>query len=76
MIRQVEYHPDAKLEMIKASRWYDDKADGLGLNFLFEVKNAESHIVHNPQLWPDYETGTKRYIMQKFPFAVIYLTLK
>jgi toxin ParE1/3/4 len=74
MLRQAEYHPEAKSEMQESASWYDDKVDDLGLDFLLEVKNAESHIVQNPELWPNYEAGTRRYIMQRFPFAVIYLT--
>lgn len=74
MLRQAEYHPEAKSEIIESASWYDDKVDGLGLEFLFEVKNAESHIVQNSELWPNYEAGSRRYIMKRFPFAVIYLT--
>jgi len=73
MPRQVEYHPEAKSEIRKSANWYDDKVDGLGLEFLLEVRNAESQIVQNPELWPVYEAGTRRYMMKKFPFAVIYL---
>jgi len=49
------------------------KVDGLGLEFLLAVKDAESKILQNPELWPIYEAGTRRYLMQRFPFAVIYL---
>lgn len=73
MLRQVEYHPDAKIEIREAVIWYDDKADGLGLEFLLEVRNAESLICQDPELWPIYEEGTRRYLIQRFPFAVIYL---
>ena len=73
MIEQVEYHPEAKSEMQESAIWYDDKAGGLGLEFLFEVRKAESLICRNPELWPIYEVGTRRYVMQRFPFAVIYL---
>ena len=73
MLRQVEYHPEAKLEIRNSAIWYDDKADGLGLEFLLELRNAESLIRKNPELWPNYEAGTRRCVMQRFPFAVIYL---
>ena len=76
MPRQVEYHPEANSEIRKSANWYDDKVDGLGLEFLLEVRNAESQIVQNPELWPVYEGGTRRYVMQRFPFAVIYLVSK
>ena len=73
MLRQVEYHPEAKAEMQSSGIWYDGKVDGLGLEFLLEVRDAESRILQNPELWPIYEAGTRRYVMQRFPFAVIYL---
>jgi hypothetical protein len=44
MLRKIEYHPQAKLEIQQSARWYDDKVDGLGLEFLHEVKSAESKI--------------------------------
>ena len=44
MLRKIEYHPQAKLEIQQSARWYDDKVDGLGLEFLLEVKSAESKI--------------------------------
>jgi len=48
MIRKIEYHPLAKLEIQESAHWYDDKMDGLGLEFLLEVKSAESKIQKNP----------------------------
>ena len=74
MLKQVEYHPKATSEMRQSAIWYDNQVNGLGLEFLLEVRNAESHIVKNPELWSVYEAGTRRYIMQRFPFSVIYLT--
>ena len=73
MLRQVEYHPKAKAEIQKSANWYDKKVDGLGLEFLLEVKAAESKIVKNPESWAIYEHGTRRYIMKRFPFSIIYL---
>lgn len=73
MLRQVEYHPEAKSEIRESGIWYDLKVDGLGLEFLLEVRKSEFRILQNPELWPIYEAGTRRYVMQRFPFAIIYL---
>jgi len=73
MLRQVEYHPEAKSEIQESGIWYDDKVDGLGLEFLLEIRDVEFRILQDPELWPIYEVGTRRYVMQRFPFAVIYL---
>ena len=48
MLRKIEYHPSAKLEIQKSAQWYDDRMKGLGLEFLLEVKSAESNIQKNP----------------------------
>lgn len=73
MLREVEYHPMAQAEIQESVIWYDNKIDGLGLGFMLEVKASESKIARNPETWPNYEAGTKRYLMKKFPYAIIYL---
>ena len=73
MPRIIEYHPLAKLELQESARWYDDRMTGLGFEFLLEVKSAESKIQKNPDTWPNYEEGTKRFLLKKFPYAIIYL---
>ena len=60
MLRQVEYHPEAKAEMQSSAIWYDGKIDGLGLEFLLEVRDAESRNLQNPELWPNYGRITRR----------------
>jgi toxin ParE1/3/4 len=47
--------------------------NGLGLEFLLEVKSAESKIQKHPDTWQNYEEGTKRFLLKKFPYAIIYL---
>ncbi|MEW5766627.1 MAG: type II toxin-antitoxin system RelE/ParE family toxin [bacterium] len=74
MVRPVEYHSQAKAEIQEAIKWYDDKVEGLGLEFLFEVRYAESKIIQAPEMWPTYEGETRRYLLKRFPFGVIYLT--
>lgn len=73
MPRSVEYYPEARLEIIDTFNWYDEKALGLGLEFLNEVHIAESEIARNPELGQIYESGTKRFLLNRFPLALIYL---
>lgn len=73
MPRIIEYHPLAKLELQESARWYNDKMDGLGLELLLEVKSAESKIQKNPDTWQNYEEGTKRFLLKRFPYGIIYL---
>ena len=73
MVKQVEYYPEARIEIEKSANWYDDKVEGLGLEFLLEIRYAESQIVKHPEMWATYEGETRRYLLKKFPFSIIYL---
>jgi hypothetical protein len=73
MARQVEYHPKSKIEIREAADWYDYKVDGLGLEFLLELRSAESQITNDTEMWPLYEGETRRYLLKRFPFSVIYI---
>jgi len=39
------------LEIQESARWYERRVAGLGLEFLLEVKSAESKIQENPYTW-------------------------
>ena len=71
--KQVKYHPEAKIEIQEAIKWYDRKADGLGLEFVFEVRQAETTILQDPEVWPFYVYETRRFLLKRFPFAIVYL---
>lgn len=66
--------PKRKQKYKKQLIGYDDKVEGLGLEFLFEVRYAESKIIQAPEMWPTYEEETRRYLLKRFPFGVIYFT--
>jgi len=43
------------------------------MNILGEVATAaESAIVRRPEAWPSFEHGTRRYLLRRFPFSVVY----
>ena len=73
MKRKVEYHPEARAEIHNTANWYDKRTEGLGLEFLLEVRFAESQIIQHSDMWPIYEGDTRRYLLKKFPFSIIYL---
>ena len=73
---KLEYHPAAKSEIIDSREWYDKQARGLGLEFLRDLQRAEQKILANPLLYPFYEGETRRILLDKFPFSLIYLFSK
>ena len=70
---RVEYHPAAKREIVASKNWYDKQSEGLGLEFLLEVKKSEKKVIENPKMYPFYEGETQRFLLDRFPFSLIYL---
>jgi len=70
--RSVEIHPEAVLEAQAAREWYSGHSALLGRAFLAELDRAIDSITEHPHRWPKFESGTRRYLMRRFPFMVIY----
>ena len=68
----LEFHPEALAELERAKTWYDSQRPGLGESFFQEITTAISRIREAPSTWPEYQRGTRRFLVHRFPFAVIY----
>jgi plasmid stabilization system protein ParE len=40
--------------------------------FLSEIYDALENLAQWPQRWPFYQHGTRRFVLHRFPFSVIY----
>jgi toxin ParE1/3/4 len=67
------FHPEASRELEAADDWYFSRNFDASIDFLFEVDAAIASIAHAPHRWPKYLYGTRRLVMQRFPFSVVYL---
>jgi toxin ParE1/3/4 len=71
-VRTVILHPDAYQELVQARDWYEERVAGLGEKFFLEVESAVLSIQDSPESWPNYVRGAKRFLVHRFPFAIIY----
>jgi toxin ParE1/3/4 len=72
----VEFHPEA-LEEAKAARdWYAEHSLIASKAFLSEMIHSVEKVSEDPEIWPLYEKGTRRYVFPRFPFSLIYRTIK
>lgn len=67
---------EAEIELWKAAEYYESKSPGLGLDFLTEVETSIESIRRFPQQWPVREDGTRRCLVHRFPYLVVYMYLK
>src|SRR5262249_43774305 len=70
--RELEYLDEALQEVEAAARWYAERSAAAAAAFSVEIDAAESSIVRLPEAWPPFVHGTRRYLLQRFPFSVVY----
>lgn len=68
-------HPAALDEAEKAARWYRERSARSAAEFVGEVNHALDRILAAPQRWPAGPWGTRKVLLHRFPFAVIYREL-
>ena len=68
----IEFHPDARTEVLEAFDWYAQHSEAVANSFLAELEFAGNAIQESPELWAAYLHGTRRYLMKRFPFVVVY----
>lgn len=66
------FHELAESEFDKAVDFYEDCQHGLGLEFAQEVYAAIALIVRFPDAWSPMSHNTRRCLVNRFPFGVIY----
>ena len=72
MTRELEYLEEALQEGEAAARWYAERSVTAAAGFSDEIDAAESANVRLPEAWPPFDHGTRRYLLQRFPFSVVY----
>lgn len=71
-MRRIIIHPDADRELEQAQTWYEERVVGLGAKFFSEIESAVLNIQNSPGTWPNYVKGTRRFLVHRFPFAIVY----
>ncbi len=73
--KEVEFHEAASLEFEAAFDWYLERSAPAAARFASELNRAIGSIADAPQRWPEGRHGTRKFLLRRFPFAVIYREL-
>ena len=65
-------HPAAIAEARAARQWYDARNAEAAEAFVAELDLALEKIEETPQSWPPYLADTRRYLLRRFPFFVVF----
>ena len=70
--KPLEIHAAALAELKSAVSWYLERNETAALNFVLEFDRALDLVIKTPGRWPVGDLATRRFALQRFPFAVVY----
>jgi len=70
--KQLDIHPAALVELKSCLDWYLARSETAGIKFVAELDRAMDLIIQSPSRWPSGEHDTRKFVLRRFPFAVIY----
>lgn len=68
----IRFLSPAKVELDESYAYYESQQNGLGQNFLDEVFFAVNRIKDNPMAWTKISKRTRRCLVNRFPYGIIY----
>jgi plasmid stabilization system protein ParE len=71
--KQFRFHPEARIDFREAIIWYRNRSTSVATEFRVEVAENMRRIAAAPHRWPKYLHGTRRFVLDRFPFSIVYL---
>ena len=71
-MRRVEFHPEAQAEFIAAARFFEGKAEGLGLDFIDMVQRASLRLLQFPHSGRPVSRRVRRLLVPRFFYGLLY----
>ncbi len=68
------FHPAAEKELNDTIDYYNERQNGLGLEFTKEIYRTIQNILSFPDAWALLSANTRRCLTNRFPHGVIYQT--
>ena len=70
--KRVHYHEGATADVKSAVSWYQERSSKAALDFIEELHRAAETIREAPDRWPPGRNNTRRFLLWRFPFSIIY----
>jgi len=65
---RLKFTPEARLDLLDAQAWYDDRVPGLGTEFVRAVDFAASGITRFPAAFPVVRGKIRKAVLRRFPY--------
>jgi plasmid stabilization system protein ParE len=72
-VPEIPFLSAAREEFLAAAAYYEAASPGLGAEFIDDVESAVNRLATFPDHGSLYVAGTRRLVLRRFPFDVVYL---
>ena len=62
----------AEFELDDGIVYYEKQVSGLGAEFLDQILHTFKRVKLNPQAWASFSKRTRRCLVHRFPYGIIY----
>ena len=69
---ELELHPEAIEDALEGYAWYLQRSERTADHFLADLDHAVSLILERPHAWPAHVLGTRRFVLTRFPYSIVY----
>jgi plasmid stabilization system protein ParE len=71
-VSSARYHQGASADVKSAVAWYLKRSPKAASDFIAELDRAVDTLREDPERWPMAKGNTRRFLLWRFPFSVIY----
>jgi plasmid stabilization system protein ParE len=64
------------LEIEGGENWYRQRSPDASVDFIAEVSEAIKTVREAPTRWPRHLHGTRRFVLDRYAFSIVYLDTK
>jgi len=68
---RVILHPEAHAEMVEQARYYENRCEGLGSDFLAAVEETANRILQSPAAGPIERAHIRKRLVSGFPTTIM-----
>jgi plasmid stabilization system protein ParE len=72
-VKVLRIHEGARRDANLAIVWYAERSMSLARRFRDELLSAYSASAESPSRYPSYLHGTRRFLLRKFPYSIVFL---
>jgi len=76
LMTKILVYSSAEEEYTESLSWYAERSIKAAIEFDREFELSLANISSNPEQFPHVDTRHQFYLMQKFPFQIIYKALR